>query len=91
MAVVETKSLFSTLTPPFLEKLSRIQSADQNELTEIAYETINVTENFATNFQELKARTVERIDMIERLILENVMGYDGSSVTLYHMLPMLRI
>ena len=31
---------------------------------EIAYEKINVTEHFATDFQEFKARTAERIDKI---------------------------
>ena len=46
----------------------RIQSADQNELTEIAYKMINVTEHFTTDFQELKANIAERIDKIERLI-----------------------
>ena len=62
--------------PSFLETPPRIQSADQNELTEIAYEMINVTEHFATDFQEFKARTAERIDKIERLIWDNVMGHD---------------
>ena len=51
----------------------RIQSADQNELTEIAYEMINVMEHFATDFQEFKASTEERIDEIELLSWENVM------------------
>ena len=41
--------------PSFLEILPRIQSADQNELTEIAYEMINVMEHFVTDFQEFKA------------------------------------
>ena len=47
MAVVEMESLFSTPVPSFLETPSRIQSADQNERTKIAYEMINVTEHFA--------------------------------------------
>ena len=51
----------------------RIQSADQNELTEIAYEMINVMEHFAIDFQEFKASTEERIDEIELLSWENVM------------------
>ena len=76
MVVVEMESLFSTPMPSFLEILSRIQSADQNELTEIAYEMINVTVHFATNFQQFKASTVKRIDRIERLILKNVTGHD---------------
>ena len=58
--------------PSFLETPSRIQSADQKELTEIAYKMINVTEHFATDFQRFKASTAERIDKIERLIWENV-------------------
>ena len=37
---------------------------------------INITEHFATDFQEFKASTAERIDKIERLIWENVMGHD---------------
>ena len=62
--------------PSYLETPSRIQSADQNELTEIAYEMINVTEHFATDFQKFKISTAERIDEIERLILEIVIGHD---------------
>ena len=76
MAVVEMESLFSTSMPSFLEASSRTQLADQNELTEIAYEMINVTEHFATDFQEFKVSTGERIDKIERLIWENVMVHD---------------
>ena len=76
MSAVETESLFSTPMPSFLEKPSRIQSADQNELTEIACEMINVMEHFVTDFQEFKASTAERIDKIERLSRENVMGHD---------------
>ena len=60
----------------FLETRPRIQSADQNELTKIAYEMINVMEHFVTDFQEFKASTAERIDKIERLSRENVMGHD---------------
>ena len=37
---------------------------------------ISVTENFATDFQEFKASTAERIDKIVYLIWENVMGND---------------
>ena len=62
--VFEMDSLFSTPMLSFL----RIQSADQNELTEIAYKMINVTEHFTTDFQQLKANIAERIDKIERLI-----------------------
>ena len=47
MAAAEIDSLFSTPMPIFLEIPSRIQSIDQNELTEIAHEMINVTEHFA--------------------------------------------
>ena len=65
MAIVEMESLFSTLMSSFLETLSRIQSANQNELTEIAYEMINVMEHFVTNFQEFEANTADRIDKIE--------------------------
>ena len=54
LAVVEMASLFSTPMPSFLKTPSRIQSADQNELTEIAYEIINVMEHFVTDFQEFK-------------------------------------
>ena len=75
-AVVEMESLFSTPMPSFLETLSRIQPTDQNELTEIAYEMINVMEHFVTDFQEFKASTAERIDKIGRLLCENVMGDD---------------
>ena len=60
----------------FLEKPLRIQSADQNEFTEIAYEMLNVMEHFATNFQEFKTSLAERFDKIERLILENIMEHD---------------
>ena len=38
---------------------------------------INVTEHFAFNFQEFKASTAEKIDKIEHLIWENVMGHDA--------------
>ena len=38
MAVVKMESLFATPIPSFLETLSRIQSAEQDELTKIAYE-----------------------------------------------------
>ena len=38
MAVVEIESLFSTSMSSFLETPSRIQTANQNDLTEIAYE-----------------------------------------------------
>ena len=68
--------MFSTPMPSFLETPLRIQSADQNELTEIAYEMINVMEHFVTDFQEFKANTGERIDEIELLSWENVMGHD---------------
>ena len=37
---------------------------------------INVTEHFATDIQELKASTTERVDKIEHLLLENVMEYE---------------
>ena len=76
MAVVEMESLFSTPMSSFLETQSRIQSADQNELTEIAYEMINVTEHFATDFQQFRTSTAERIDKIKRLIWKNVMGHN---------------
>ena len=55
---------------------NRIQSADQNEFTEIAYEMINVTEHFATDFQQFKASTIEIIDKIECLKWENVTRHD---------------
>ena len=76
MAVVEMESLFSTPMSSFLETPWRIQPADHNELTEVAYEMINVTEHFLTDFQEFKAITAEKIDKIELLIWENVMGHD---------------
>ena len=76
MAVAEMESLFSTPMPSFLKTLSRIQSADQNELTEIAYEMINVMEHFVTDFQNVKASIAERIYKIEPLSWENVMGHD---------------
>ena len=75
-AVVEMESLFSTPMPSFLEAPSRIQSTDQNELSEIAYEMINVMEHFVTDFQEFKTRTAERTDKIEHLLCDNVMGHD---------------
>ena len=37
---------------------------------------INVMEHFVTNFQEFKTSTAERIDKIEGLLWENVMGHD---------------
>ena len=36
---------------------------------------VNVTEHFASDFQEFKASTAERINKIERLIWENVIGH----------------
>ena len=74
MAVVEMESLFSTPMPSFLETPSRIQSADQNELTEIVYEMINVTQHIATDFQQFRTSTAERIDKIKRLIWEMLWG-----------------
>ena len=62
--------------PPFIETPSRIQSADQKELTEIACEMINVMEHFVTDFQEFKASTAEKIHKIERLLWENVTGHE---------------
>ena len=59
------ESLFSTPVPSFLKTLPRIQSADQNELTEIAYEMINVTEHFATDFQAFKASAVMGHDTVQ--------------------------
>ena len=76
MAVVEMESLFSTPMPSFLETPSIIQSVDQKELTEIAYEMINVMEHFVTDFQEFKASNAEKIDKIERLSGENIMGHE---------------
>ena len=76
MAVVEMESLFSTPMPSFLETPSIIQSVDQKELTEIAYEMINVMEHFVTDFQEFKASNTEKIDKIERLSGENIMGHE---------------
>ena len=70
------ESLFSTPIPSFVVTPSRIKSAYQNKLTEIAYEMINVTEHFATDFQEFKASTAETMNKIERLIWRNVMGHD---------------
>ena len=81
MAVVKMESLFSTSIPSFVEKSSRIQSAEQNGLTKITYEMINVTDQFATVFQEFKANTAEGIDEIEHPIRENVMGYDTVQTT----------
>ena len=72
MAVLEMQSPFSTPMPSFLETPSSIQSADKNELTEMAYEMINVTQHIFTDFQKFKASTTEKIDKIELLILENV-------------------
>lgn len=37
---------------------------------------MNVTEHFATDIQEFKASTTERIDKIEHLLLENVTEYE---------------
>ena len=68
MAVVEMESLLSTPMPSFLETLSRIQSAEQNQLTEIAYEMTNVMEHCATDFQEFRVSNAGRIDKIEHLI-----------------------
>ena len=76
MALVEMESSFSTPMPSFLETPPRIQSADQNKLTEIAYEMINVMEHFITDFQEFKAGMSERIDKVESLLWENVTGHD---------------
>ena len=40
---------------------------------------INFTEHFATDFQKFKTSTAEKIDEIERLILENVIGHDSTN------------
>ena len=74
MAIVQIESLFFSPMLSFLEKPSRIQSADQNEFTQIPYKM--VMEHFATYFQEFKTSLAERIDNIERLILENIMKHD---------------
>ena len=37
---------------------------------------INLAEHFATDFQEFKASTTERIDTMEHLIWENIMGHN---------------
>ena len=66
-AVFEMESLFSTPMSSFLETPPSIQSADQNEFTEITYKMINVMELFVTDFQEFKASTAKRIDKIERV------------------------
>ena len=58
------ESLLSTLMSSFLEAPLTIQSADQNELTEIAYKMINVMEHFKTDFQEFKAIIVEATDNV---------------------------
>ena len=63
-------------TPMRGETPPRIQSADQNELTEITYEMINVMEHFVTDFQEFKASTAKKIDKIEDLLCENVIEHD---------------
>ena len=76
MAVVEMESLFSMSLQSFLETPSRIQSVDQNKVTEITYEMINVLEHIATDFQGFKASTTERVDKIEHLTLENVRRHD---------------
>ena len=76
MAIVELESLFSTPMLSFLETPSRLQSANQNEIAEIAYEMINVAGHFETDFQEFKASTAERINKIERLILKIIVGHD---------------
>ena len=76
MAVVEMESLFSMPMPSFLDIPSRIQSNDQNKRTEIAHEII-VMEHFVTNFQEFKGSIAERIDKVEHLLCENVMGHDA--------------
>ena len=73
------ESLFSTLTPSFSETPSRIQSADQNKLTEIACEIINVMEHFATDLQEFKANTAGRVDKIERQIMGNATEHDSKN------------
>ena len=57
MTVVEMESLFSKPMPSFLETSSRIQSTDQNQLTEVTYEIINVMEHFVTDFQKFRPRT----------------------------------
>ena len=67
MAVFEMESLFSTPMSSFLETPPSIQSANQNEFTEITYKMINVMELFVTDFQEFKASTAKRIDKIERV------------------------
>ena len=76
MPVVEMESLFPTPLPSFLETPSRIQSGDQNELTEIASKMINVMEHFVNDFEEFKTSTAEKTDKTERLSWENVMGHD---------------
>ena len=62
MALVEMESLFFTPMPSLLETPSRIQSANQNEFTEIVYEMVNITEHFETDFQEVYVSTAEKMD-----------------------------
>ena len=76
MAVVKMESFFSMPMPSFLETPLRIQSAGQNELVQIAYKMINVMEHFASYFKEFKASTTKRIDKIECLVWENIIGHD---------------
>ena len=63
MALVEMESLFFTPMPSLLETPSGIQSANQNEFTEIVYEMVNITEHFETDFQEVS--TAEKMDKNE--------------------------
>ena len=65
MAVVQKQSLFSTPMPSFLETPSKIHSDKQNELTEINYEIIDVTEHFATDFQESIRESVMGDDAVQ--------------------------
>ena len=62
--------------PSFLETPLRIQSADQNELVQITYKMINVMEHFASDFKESEVSTTKRIDKIECLVWENIIGHD---------------
>ena len=61
MAVVEMESLFSTPMPSILETPPRIQSADQNQLTQIVYKIINIMEHFVTDFQEFNPISTSRV------------------------------
>ena len=60
---------------------SRVHLIDGTKLSKIVHEMINVRECLDTYLQDNKSSTAERIDEIERLVLENVTENEAVETT----------